>query len=425
MLGVLRTSWALLFGVMLLQVGNGLQGTLLGIRGAIEGFDANSMSLVMSAYFVGFLAGSNWTPKLIRRVGHVRVFAALASLISVAFILYAAAPNVWAWIAMRFLVGFCFSGVYVVAESWLNDAASNETRGQALSLYMIGQLTGITAAQGILNLADPGGYTLFVVMSVLVSVSFAPILLSTGRTPAFETAKPMTLRQLFDASPLGCVGTFFLGGIFAALFGMAAVFGTEKGLSVAEISVFVASIYVGGLLFQYPIGWLSDRMDRRVLIFGATFAGTVVALGAGVVSDAVPVIVAVGFLIGGFANPLYALLIAYTNDFLETSDMASASGRLIFINGLGAMTGPILIGLLMTRFGADAYFVYIGVLFGVIALYALFRMGQRSAPSVQETAPYAPVLPQASPVAVEVAQEVAIERAAEEAEEEAEAENPP
>jgi MFS family permease len=343
----------------------------------------------------------------------VRVFAALASLISAAFILYAAAPLAWVWVAMRFVVGFCFAGVYVVAESWLNDAATNETRGQALSLYMIVQMLGIIAAQGILNLADPSGYVLFVVMSVLVSVSFTPILLEAGTAPAFQTTKRMTLVQLFNISPLGCVGTFMLGGVYAGIFSMAAVFGTEKGLTVAQISAFVAAIYTGGLVFQFPIGWVSDRMDRRKLILGLTAAGAAATLVGALLSDVFPLLLGLGVVIGGVANPLYSLLIAYTNDFLDHADMAAASAGLLFINGLGAMTGPVLIGTLMTRFGADAFFAYIAALFGLVAAYAAYRMTRRPAPAVETTSSYAPVLPHASPVAMEVAQEVAIERAVE------------
>jgi MFS family permease len=413
MLYVLRHSWPLLLGMLLLLLGNGLQGTLLGIRGAIEGYDATTMSLVMSAYYVGFLAGSRRATPMIARVGHVRVFAALASMISAAFILYAAAPDVWVWVTMRLIVGFCFAGVYVVAESWLNDAATNETRGQALSLYMIVQMVGIISAQFMLNLADPSGYTLFVVMSVLVSVSFTPILLTASAAPAFQTTKPMTLVQLFRISPLGCVGTFMLGGVYAGIFGMGSVFGTEMGFTVAQISAFVAAIYAGGLAFQYPIGWISDRMDRRILIMGLTAAGALVTLVGGLFSGTYTVVLILGFIIGGVANPLYSLIIAYTNDFLQPSDMAAASGGLLFINGLGAMTGPVLIGALMTRFGGDAFFAYIGTLFALIAAYALYRMSKRPAPAVADTTSYAPVLPTASPVALEVAQEVAIERAGE------------
>jgi MFS family permease len=411
MLTVLSNAWALLLGMLLLLLGNGLQGTLLGIRGSIEGFDAATMSVVMSAYYLGFLAGSWRATAMIRRVGHVRVFAALASLISAAFILYVAAPNPVVWALMRLLVGFCFAGVYVVAESWLNGSTTNENRGQALSLYMIVQMLGIIAAQGLLNLGDPSGYTLFILMSVLVSVSFAPILLTVSAAPAFQTTKRMTLFQLYRISPLGCVGTFLLGGVFAGTFGMAAVFGTEKGLTVAEITMFIAAIYTGGLMLQFPIGWISDRMDRRRLIVFLTFGGAVMTLLGLLTGANVVVLLVVGFAIGGVSNPLYSLLIAYTNDFLGNDDMAAASGGLLFLHGLGAIAGPLAIGWLMTTYGANAYFVFIASLFALIGLYGTWRMTRRRAPSVEATGSYAPVLPTATPVALEVAQEVAIERA--------------
>ncbi len=404
MLVVLKNSWALLLGMLLLLLGNGLQGTLLGVRGAMEGYGAETMAWVMSGYYVGFLAGSRRATAMIARVGHVRVFAALGSMIAAAFILYGAAPNPWVWVALRVVVGFGFAGVYVVGESWLNNAATNETRGQALSLYMIVQMVGIISAQFILNLADPGGYGLFVTMSVLVSLSFTPILLARVAAPPFQTTKPMSLRQLYRVSPLGCVGTFMLGGVFAALFGMGSVFGTEAGMTVGEISVFVAAIYLGGLVFQYPIGWMSDRMDRRALIAGMTAAGAVVGAAGSVVLQPFAAVVVLGFLVGGIANPLYSLLIAYTNDFLEPSDMAAASGGMLFINGLGAITGPLVIGGAMERFGAGAYFGYIGVLMGLIAVYAVWRMSRRPGP--ETAAQYAPVLPTASPVALELAQGV-------------------
>ena len=190
---------------------------------------------------------------------------------------------------------------------------------------------------------------------------------------------------------------------------MASVFGTEMQLSVTQISAFVAAIYIGGLVFQYPIGWLSDRMDRRTLITGLTAAGALFTLLGGIFSAQYLVVLVLGFIVGGVANPLYSLIIAYTNDFLDKSDMAAASAGLLFINGLGAMTGPLIIGAAMTRFGPDAFFAYIGTLFALIALYALWRATRRAAPG--ETSSYAPVTSQCSPVALEVAQEVAIERA--------------
>lgn len=406
---VLRNSWALLFGMFLLMLGNGVQGTLLGIRGSLEGFSAGSMSLIMSGYFIGFLFGSRLAPNMIRNVGHVRVFAALASLVSAALILYAALPNEYVWFFLRILVGFCFSGIFVVAESWLNDSSTNETRGQTLSAYLIVQMMGIVAAQWLLNFADVAGFILFIIISVAVSLSFAPILLSVSPAPMFRTTKPMSLKQLFVASPLGVVGIFLLGGIFAALFGMTSVYGTEKNMSVGEISIFVGIIYIGGMLLQFPIGWVSDRMDRRLLIIGITLAGGLACLLAFSAASNLTIILIFSFIIGGVANPLYSLLLAYTNDFLDHDDMAAASGGLIFISGIGAIAGPLIVGWMMSRYGPDSFFLYIGILLFLMALYAIYRTFQRQAPSVDDTASYQPVFATASPVVVEVAQEWSIE----------------
>ncbi len=414
MVYILKNAWPLLLGMMLLMVGNGLQGTLLGLRGAVEGFSPTTMSYIMSGYYLGFLGGSYMAPELIRRVGHVRVFAALGSLISAAFILYAALPDPIVWTLIRVVVGFCFAGVYVVAESWLNDAATNETRGQALSVYVIVQMVGIVTAQVLLNFADVSGYTLFVLMSVLVSVSFLPILLSSTTAPVFRATKRMTLKELYTISPLGCVGTFLLGGIFATLFGMASVYGTEVGMSVREISIFIGLIYFGGMIWQYPIGWVSDRMDRRKLIMILTaFGGGTVLIGSLFTENQI-VLYALAFTIGGVANPLYSLLIAYTNDYLEPDDMASASGGLNFINGVGAIGMAVVVGWSMTRFGPNSFFVILAILMSTIAAYAAYRTTRRAPTPVEETSPYATVLPQSSPIAVEVAQEVAIEMASEE-----------
>ena len=254
MFALLSNTWALLFGMLLLMLGNGMQASLLGIRGALEGFTATEMSVVMSGYFLGFLVSSRAAPEMIRRVGHVRVFAAMASVISAVFILYAALPNVWAWGLMRIAVGACFAAVYVVAESWLNDSATNETRGKALSLYMIVQMLGVVAAQALLNVADPGGYELFVLISVAVSLSFAPILLSVSPAPVHQTAKLMSLGALFRASPLGFVGTVFLGAVFSAVFGMASVYGTERGFKNVSDSMQVCGgmgYTVDGEIEQY------------------------------------------------------------------------------------------------------------------------------------------------------------------------------
>jgi MFS family permease len=406
MLTVLRNSWALLLGMMLLMLGNGVQGTLLGIRGGIEGFTTTQMSFVMSAYFLGFLFGSRMTPGMLRRVGHVRVFAALGSLISAVLVLYAVAPNWIAWSAMRVVIGFSFSGVYITAESWLNDASTNETRGQALSLYMIMQMTGIIASQGLLNFADPSGYTLFIIPSVLVSIAFTPILLSVSPAPAFELTKPLSLRRLFKTSPLGCVGIFLLGGVFSAQFGMASVWGTAVGLSVKNLSIFVAAIYFGGLVFQYPIGWASDRIDRRQLILGLAVVGGLATSVAAIYSGSFTFYLIIGMVMGGISNPLYSLLVAYTNDFLDNSDMAAASAGLIFINGLGAISGPLITGWMMARIGPSGFYLFMAILFITLAAYAGWRMTRRRViRRPDQASSFTPLSPSAGAIAIEAAME--------------------
>ena len=415
---VITTAWPLLLGMLLLMVGNGLQGSLLGVRGSAEGFSAATMSIVMAGYFAGFLIASRTVPNMIRRVGHVRVFAALGSFISAALILFPAFRDPIAWTLGRVVLGFCFCGVYITAESWLNNATSNETRGQTLSAYMIVQMAGIIAAQGVLLIPDATGFLLFVIPSVLVSISFAPILLTIQPTPAFESTKPKTLKELYAVSPLGMVGMFLMGGVFAAQFGMAAVYGTQAGLTLGQISIFVAAFYVGALLLQYPLGWLSDRFDRRRLIMMVAALGAAAAAAAIFAGGAFTILVACAFVIGGCSNPLYSLLIAYTNDFLEPEDMAGASAGLLFVNGVGAVAGPLIIGWGMQQIGPSGFFVLITVLMSAVSLYALYRMTQRPATSVEEQSAYAKVMPSASPIAVEIAQDYYIDRSGEEEEEE-------
>jgi MFS family permease len=396
-----------MLGMMLLMVGNGLQGTLIGIRGEIEGFSTIELSIVMSAYFVGFLGASQLVPELIRRVGHVRVFAALASFISAVLIAYPLLTNPIFWSIGRVVIGFCYCGVYITAESWLNNSVDNEKRGQALSLYMIVQMVGIVLAQGVLALGNPNGYSLFIIISILVSISFAPILLSISPAPAFERTKLMTLSRLFTTSPLACVGMFLLGGVFSAQFGMSAVFGAQIGLSLSQISLFVASFYIGAMIFQYPIGWVSDKMDRRLLILlisAASATGSASAYFAGGYFFA---LVFAAFLVGGLTNPLYSLLIAHANDFIEYEDMASAAAGLLFVNGVGAVSGPIIIGYAMNAYGPEIFFVIIALLMATLAIYAGYRMTQRA--TVSDTSSYAAVLPNSTGVAVEIAQEFAFD----------------
>lgn len=398
MLKVLTNSWPLLLGVMLLMVGNGVQSSLLGIRGAIEGFSTFELSVVMSAYYLGFLGGSRLAPEMIRRVGHVRVFAALGSLISAVLVLYPLLLDWTAWSAMRVIIGFSFSVIYVTAESWLNNTASNETRGQALSAYMIVQMLGIIAAQALLSAGDPSGFALFIIPSVLVSLAFMPILLADIPAPIFDQIRPMSFRKLFVTSPLGCIGMLLTGGVFSAMFGMSSVWGAMIGLTIGQIAAFIAALYIGGLVLQYPIGWISDQFDRRVLVMWMSAIGAVVMLVAASVALPFNLLLIVAVLLGGTINPLYSLLIAHTNDFLGKEDMAAASAGLIFLNGFGAIFGPLITGWLMGVIGASGFFMFIGVLFAVLAGYSAWRMMRRATP--EGSSGYAGLTPTASSLAV-------------------------
>ena len=372
MFQVLGGIWALLIGIVLIMLGNGLHFTLIGLRGGIEGFSSAELAIVTSGYFMGFLSGARFTPWLIRRVGHVRVFAALGSFMSAGLITFPLLTEPWAWTLLRVLVGFCMSGIYVTAESWLNESATNKTR-------------------------------LFIVASILVSISFAPILLSVTTEPTTEVARPMHLRDLFKGSPLGTVGIFLLGAVYATQSGMGAVFGSKIGLTASQIALFIAMLFAGALLLQYPIGWLSDRMDRRKLIFGAASLGAASCLAGWLTGGGLWLLMAAAFFAGGVTTPLYALFLAYTNDYLSSEDMPAASGGLVLTFGVGAILGPLVAGWAMQQFNPYAFWLVLGAIFAAIALYALYRMTQRATVPVAQTESYLGVIPSASPVAVESA----------------------
>jgi MFS family permease len=249
-----------------------------------------------------------------------------------------------------------------------------------------------------------------VIPSVLVSVAVTPILLSISPTPAFDTTKPMSLRELVNFSPLGAVGMAVVGAVFAAQFGMSAVYGAEAGLSVAQITLFVSSFFVGAVVMQFPIGWLSDRMERRLLVIGVSVVGFFASLLGMWFGDRFPLLLTSAFILGGMLNPLYSLLIAHTNDFLEHEDMAAASSGLVFINGLGAVLGPMIVGWMMgTALGPGGFYLYTAVLFAFLVLYAGYRSTRRAAVPVDETGSHVVLSPSATPTGLEYAQEYAIE----------------
>ena len=405
MFQILGAVWALLLGMTLIMIGNGMQATLMGVRGGIEGFSTLDLAVITSGYFVGFLAGSRLAPHMIRQVGHVRVFAALGSFMSAGLIAFPLLSDPWVWSILRVAIGFCMSGIYVTSESWLNNAATNATRGRVLGIYMIAQTLGGLAGQGMLNLADPGDFTLFVVASIVVSLAFAPILLSATPVPAAEKIRPMSLRRLYDASPLGTVGLFLLGIVFTAQAGMGAVYGQAAGLSVGQIASFVSALIAGALITHLPIGWLSDRMDRRHLIMACAIIGAFACILGATARDAFPILMIAALAVGGVIAPLYSLLIAYVNDYLDVEDMPAASGGLVFVYGAGAMTGPLIAGQMMEAVGPAGFWAVLCASFAAVVVFGLWRMLRRPAGPEEESA-YVGTMPTGSYVAIETAQDV-------------------
>jgi len=270
MASVILKTWTLFFGFAIICLAHGLQGTLLGIRAIVEGFSFVSTGFIVAGYYVGYLAGSILIPILLQRVGHIRVFAALASLASIAILLHTILLDPFSWFFIRIITGISLSGIYVIMESWLNDKSTNETRGKILSIYMIVTFCFVGLGQLLLNLSDPVKVDLFVLVSILLSFALLPILLSITEAPKFDNPKRLALNELFVISPLGFVGAFFIGLAHGVIFGYGSVYAITKGLSIFEISIFMVIVSIFGAIFQWPIGFLSDRIDRRIILISVT-----------------------------------------------------------------------------------------------------------------------------------------------------------
>ncbi len=376
---------ALLFSMGIVMLSNGLQGTLLGLRATFEGFSTETTGFVMSGYFAGFAAGSMLAPKLVQRVGHVRVFAALASLASVVPLLHAMIVEPYFWFAGRLFTGFAYAGIYVVAESWLNDRATNETRGKLLSVYMIVNVGAMGGGPLLLNFSHPFAVDLFVLASVLVSLALIPILLAASPAPKIEAPEKLGIMALYRLSPLGVIGIAATGMSNGALVSMGAVFADGLSFSVAEVSIFISLIFFGSVVLQFPIGMLSDRFDRRLVITVVTLlAATVpfIAISADLTSTLSLMVVFCIF--GGLTFPMYSLCISHANDRLTSRQMLAASSTLVLACGVGAVMGPPGASYAMAHLGADGFLWYFVAVHAGIGLFAIYRMTRRAPTPLEE-----------------------------------------
>ncbi len=338
------------------MLGAGLQSTLLGVRATIEGFPTPVTGLIMSCYYVGYVLGTTIAPPLLRQIGHIRVFATLAAVASAAILVQGCFVDPWTWGAMRLLSGLCLAGIYVVAESWLNDRASRENRGRLFAVYMLVLYVGLGAAQYLLVLSSPSTATPFMLVSALISLAMVPIVVSAQRTPDTAIPSKVRVRQLYRNSPLGVVGIAVAGLISSIVFSMGPVYARLSGLDTAGVAAFMAVSILAAVVTQYPVGRLSDRMDRRTVIAAVCTLATVVA-GSIVAFPAMPhgAFLTLTALFSGFALTLYSLCVSHVNDKLEPAQMVAASSALLLLNGTVAAIGPSLAGGLMAAFGPPAY----------------------------------------------------------------------
>jgi MFS family permease len=378
------------------MLGAGLQSTLLGLRATLEGFPTSVTGLVMSCYYVGYVLGTVIAPPLLRQVGHIRVFAALAAIASVVILVQGVFVNPWAWAAMRLVSGVCFAGIYVVAESWLNDRASRATRGRLFAVYMLVCYVGLGAAQFLLILSDPRTPTSFMLVAVLISLAMVPIVVSAQQMPERAAPRKVRLRELYRNSPLGVAAVTVSGLTSAIIFSMGPVYARLSGLETTGVATFMAVSILAAVVTQYPVGRLSDRIDRRTVIAGVCTLAAMVA-GSIVAVREMPhgVFLALTALFGGFALTLYSLSVSHVNDKLEPAQMVDASSALLLLNGGAAAVGPVLTGGLISAFGPSAYFMTLAALTGALAIYDLWRKSRRKPVPPSQKGPFIRAQPRA------------------------------
>ena len=418
MFSIIKSSWTLFFGLALIMVGNGLQLILLGVRSSEAGFSNLVSGFVMGGYFLGLFIGSLIVPRFLASVGHIRVFGALASIASATVLVHVIVVDPYIWGMTRIMSGFAYAGMYIVVESWLNDSATNKTRGQILSLYLIITMGGMGIGQLVAGLDDGVSSTLFLISSAAVSIAVVPILITVGKAPDFTLSETTSFRRLLQISPLAFVGMAAQGVVASMMFGMGAVYGTRIGLTPSQVSIFMVSVTIGSLLVQFPVGRLSDIMDRRVVILiVATISGLLAMIGTFFGGGQFMMLALIMGLYGGMSLTLYSLCIAHANDFLSPSQMVGTASALIMVNGAGAVVGSPLVALTMDIVGDIGYFGLMAFVHFALSAFVLLRMTVRASVPAEAQGPFVAVPEAGTAVAVTLNPEVAWEELPEETDE--------
>lgn len=388
----MKKVWPLMLAIFLFMLGNGLGTSLLGVRSTLEGFSALAVGVMMAAYYLGYLAGSRLIPQMVGMVGHIRVFVGLASAASIVVLLHPLLIEVAVWSGMRLLTGFALAGLYVVSESWLNGLASNSNRGQILSVYMVMVLGGLGAGQIFLGIGSPDGMGLFILVSALFSLSLIPLSLTPSETPTCEQLeKKPNFLEVFRLTPLAMSGGVVVGLTNSTLLGMGPVYGAQRGFSGVVIGQFIALAMAGAVLFQWPIGRLSDRIPRRHVILVVNVASVALAWVGIWFSDSTLAIAAVMFAYGGLSFPLYGLAMSHMNDWISPRKLVSAAGALVFAVGVGAVAGPLVAGGWMALAGPVGLWWFLASVHGLYVCYILYRLTERPSIPVALQKVFAPL----------------------------------
>mgnify|MGYP003630487978 FL=1 len=369
---------SLLMSAFLMLVGGGLSGYLIPLRAVHEGWSTFDISLIATGYAVCFTVGCLVTPRLVLRVGHVRVFAVLTALMAVSLLMHALVINSLAWIVFRGIAGFSIAGGYMVMESWLNERVSNETRGTVFSVYMVVSMVALMAGQFIVPLGDTQTATLFMVCAIFYAVAFIPTGLSSAQSPQPLTVVSVNLKGLYLKSPAAAVGSLLAGIISGSWSNLGPVFAQRNGLSTTEGATMLALAMIGGAFFQIPLGRLSDHYDRRhIMVFAGAVGASMCFATLLIGMDNIYMFLGSMFLLGSVLFPIYSLNVAHANDFAEADEFVATSSGLLIIFGGGTMLGPLLSGALMDQFGSAALFMVIGASFVIYGGYAYYRTFRR------------------------------------------------
>ena len=364
----------LLTAAGILLAGNGVLGTMITLRADQEGFSPIMIGLMGTAYFAGFILACFSAAGFIRAVGHIRVFAALAAITAAGTLTMVIALNPYAWIIIRFVMGFCFSGLFMVVDSWLNESAANEDRAQLLSIYRIVDLSAVTGMQFLLPLFGTAGYELFIVTGIVLCLSLVPVSLSDRSRPNPPDDIKLDLRAIWFISPIACIGSFAIGLTNSAFRLIAPLYATDIGLDISGIAIFMSAGIMGGALFQYPLGMMSDKLGRRWVLMLATSLAAASGIFLSTISGTTPWLVYLGiFLFGGFSLPLYSLSAAHANDQAKAGQFVVISAGLTFFFSVGGLIGPVVASWMIQAFGAPAFFTYTSAVHGSLVLFVIWR----------------------------------------------------